>query len=123
MGLDISHGAWHGAYSAFNRYRTEIARQIGIHLNSMEGFTEDANAIKWESLKPNPIQCLLNHSDCDGYINWSVCAKIADELEKLLPALSELDGGGHIGNYKDKTLEMIKGLRLAHSQKEKLLFR
>lgn len=121
MGLDISHNAWHGAYSAFNRYRTEIAKQIGIDLNKMDGFTDETDAIDWDSLKP--IHYLLNHSDCDGYINWSVCAKIADELEKLLPALSELDGGGHIGNYKDKTLEMIKGLRLAHSQKEKLLFR
>lgn len=38
MGLDTSHGAWHGAYSAFSRWRTEIARAAGIPLDFMEGF-------------------------------------------------------------------------------------
>jgi hypothetical protein len=38
MGLDVSHNAWHGAYSAFMRWRTEIARLCGIPLNFMEGF-------------------------------------------------------------------------------------
>jgi len=30
MGLDTSHDAWHGAYSAFMRWRTEIARCIDV---------------------------------------------------------------------------------------------
>ncbi len=38
MGLDLSHGAWHGAYSAFNRWRSEIARLAGIPLGLVEGF-------------------------------------------------------------------------------------
>lgn len=38
MGLDTSHGAWHGAYSAFNTWRTEIAKCLGIPLMLMEGF-------------------------------------------------------------------------------------
>jgi hypothetical protein len=38
MGLDVSHDAWHGAYSAFMRWRTEIARAAGIPLEFMEGF-------------------------------------------------------------------------------------
>lgn len=38
MGLDTSHNCWHGPYSAFMRWRTEIAKQIGIPLQMMEGF-------------------------------------------------------------------------------------
>ena len=153
MGLDISHDAWHGAYSAFMRYRQKLAEVMGLPpLDLMEGYySEDGSnnplvllnhrypkgdeldmshlrrifkqlPIKWECLKPNPLYELLYHSDCDGYINWKPCGKIADELEKLLPLLND-DGGGHIGNYKEKTEQFIKGLRLAHANKEKLQFR
>ncbi|TXG75756.1 hypothetical protein E6Q11_06865 [Candidatus Dojkabacteria bacterium] len=151
MGLDISHDAWHGAYSSFMRYRQKLAEVMGLPpLDLMEGYYSEGNnnpmvllnyrypkgdeldvshlrrifkqmPIKWECLKPNPIHELLCHSDCDGYINWKACGKIADELEKLLPLLDE-DGAGHIGNYKEKTEKFIKGLRLAHSKKEKLKF-
>lgn len=39
MGLDTTHDAWHGAYSAFNRWRTELARVAGLPpLELMEGF-------------------------------------------------------------------------------------
>lgn len=39
MGLDTSHDCWHGAYSAFMRWRTEIARVAGLPpLELMEGF-------------------------------------------------------------------------------------
>lgn len=38
MGLDTTHGCWHGAYSAFGRWRDELARVAGIPLQLMEGF-------------------------------------------------------------------------------------
>lgn len=38
MGLDCTHGAWHGSYMAFMRWRREIARLCGIPLQFMEGF-------------------------------------------------------------------------------------
>lgn len=39
MGLDISHGAWHGAYSAFMTWRIKIAEVAGFPpLELMEGF-------------------------------------------------------------------------------------
>ena len=152
MGLNISHNTFDGAYSAFMRYRQKLAEVMGLPpLDLMEGFySTDRNnplvllnyrypngdeldmsrlrrifkqmPIKWECLKPNPLHELLYHSDCDGYINWKSCSKMADELEKLLPMLDE-DGGGHLGNLKETTEKFIKGLRLAHSNKEKLLFR
>lgn len=39
MGLDCSHNAWHGAYSAFMRWRRMVAQVAGLPpLDLMEGF-------------------------------------------------------------------------------------
>lgn len=151
MGLDISHGAWHGAYSAFMAWREKIAQVAGLPpLQLMEGFydplppnsrhfpslypgmiTEYSNTlkkldeklpIKWECLNPSALHELLFHSDCDGEISSKSCALIADELEKLLPMLPNEDGGSHIGNWREKTATFIKGLRLAHSKNDNLEF-
>ena len=120
MGLDTTHNAWYGAYSAFMRWREKIQEVSGLPpLRSMEGFKEHGG-LKWD--EKHPLTPLLNHSDCDGYINWSKLSAIADALEKLLPLLDE-DGGGHIGNYADKTRQFIDGCRLAVSEKKKLEFR
>ena len=41
MGLDTSHNAWHGAYSAFMRWRRMLAQVAGLPpLDLMEGFYE-----------------------------------------------------------------------------------
>lgn len=66
--------------------------------------------IKWSSLKPNPLHHLLYHSDCDGDITWRRCKKIADELTRLMDVIpADLDGGGHIGNFREKTQTFIDG--------------
>ena len=45
MGLDTSHGAWHGAYSAFMRWREMVAEVAGMPpLRMMEGFWERGKA-------------------------------------------------------------------------------
>lgn len=39
MGLDTTHGCWHGAYSAFMRWREKLAEVAGLPpLMLMEGF-------------------------------------------------------------------------------------
>jgi hypothetical protein len=48
MGLDTTHGAWHGAYSAFMRWRTKIAELAGIPLPIMEGFYEAPGGTSWD---------------------------------------------------------------------------
>jgi hypothetical protein len=40
MGLDTSHDCWHGAYSAFHRWRHAIANAIGLRLDHMQGFAD-----------------------------------------------------------------------------------
>src|SRR5579864_513308 len=149
MGLDTTHGAWHGAYSAFMRWRIEIAKHIGIPLELMEGFYVkgvndplqllnykypkgdelEMSAIRrieinfpllWDAFKANPIHELLYHSDCDGLIKWKKCKAIATELTKMLAELPDEDFGGHIGNFRCKTQTFIDGLMLAYNSKEDL---
>ena len=38
MGLDTTHDAWSGPYTAFHRWRRWVAKQEGIPLDLMEGF-------------------------------------------------------------------------------------
>lgn len=162
MGLDTSHGCWHGAYSAFNRWRDKLAEIAGIPYGLMERvwpwphnsesvnkalewaapreggplchdprgpvlhwYVEDVNRwlpIKWESLRPDILHVLLDHSDCDGTIAAEDCGPLADRLEELLPLLPEGDGGGHIGPWREKTQTFIDGLRLAASMGEDVDF-
>jgi hypothetical protein len=119
MGLDTSHDAWHGAYSAFMSWRLKIAELIGINLRTMEGFDGDN---KWEALKPDPLHVLLSHSDCDGEIAWQDCGPIADRLYELIEKLPDEDTGGHIGNWRDKTRQFADGCRAAFEAKENLDF-
>lgn len=158
MGLDTSHGCWHGGYGSFMRWRCQIAKAAGLPpLQWMDGFyahtditleeakhavktmgyrEEDRWAwellsafyfggnipLKWESLKPSPLHALLDHSDCDGEIPSEQCAGIADALEKVLPNLPDGDGGGHIGNWREKTQTFIDGLRDAAEKGEAVDF-
>ena len=95
MGLDTSHDCWHGAYSAFARWRKRIAAAVGINLDSMEGF---GGSRSWSEWALDPIAVLLNHSDCDGEIAHEVCGPLADRLEGLLPLLLSGNEGGHVGD-------------------------
>jgi len=119
MGLDTSHDCWHGAYSSFNRWRTELCKVSGYGvLEDYHGFGGDT---PWP--KEDPLTILLYHSDCDGEIEWKDCNPIADRLERLIPALKIAGNcGGHIGNYAEKTQQFIDGLRLAASEKENVDF-
>lgn len=148
MGLGTTHDCWHGAYSAFHRWRCQIAEVAGIPLELMEGFHSQqvtrsrlsasgatgycADALlemmerwlplKWDSLKPDALHILLRHSDCDGSIESKHCGPIADRLEEVIPLLPGGEGGGHIGNWRDKTQQFIDGLRAAADAGEDVEF-
>lgn len=122
MGLDTSHDCWHGPYSSFMQWREELAKAAGMPpLQQMDGFI-DGEGIKWESLAPDVIHVLLNHSDCDGFIERADCKPLADRLKELLPLLPDAYPGWR-DYYRDKTTMFIRGLMLAHNKKQRVEFR
>jgi hypothetical protein len=117
MGLDTTHGAWNGAYSAFNTWRTEVAKRVGITLKEMQGFD---GSKEWDT--EHPLYPLLYHSDCDGELTPSECKKIADALTKIIDKTEDVQFGGHVGSFNDKTKTFIDGCLLAHSLNETIEF-
>ena len=121
MGLDTSHGAWHGAYSSFKRWRDKITEVAKVEIDYDSYHRKNFDG-EWDEVPKDPLTILLVHSDCDGVIKSDHCGPIADRLEKLLPQLNGQDGGGHIGDYVEKTKTFIEGLRDAASANEDLDF-
>lgn len=141
MGLDISHDAFHGAYSAFNRFRQTVAKAIGgsFPFHTPEFLAERAaegqeiNPMWWywghgysQETHPGLYEFFM-HSDCDGDIGPVACGRIATELEALLPAIEKLDDGGaghieHQGGYVAVTRKFIEGCRKAALAGERLEF-
>lgn len=146
MGLDVSHDAWGGAYSAFNRFRQAIAWATGgsfpPHYRRNEDGTMkaqiDGSLILALDMDPEQIYFddgftretnpglyeFLTHSDCDGEIAPDICAKLADEMEALLPKLDSLnEGGGHMPHGPAAAARrFIKGCREAAAAGEPLEF-
>ncbi len=162
MGLDTSHNAWHGPYSAFNNFRRQLAKHYGIPLDLMQGFytgdngelgnvmtypfyfakqrlmdiefspikrVEEYLPLKWEDFKPNAIHELLYHSDCEGYINWTSCGKIAKELNKLLSKLDKDEVKKPVepqramyNGFYEAVKQFANGCQLAFDSKERLEF-
>lgn len=121
MGLDTTHGAWNGAYSAFMRWRKKIAELCGLgDLSQFEGY----DGIRpLSDIQDEGIRILLSHSDCDGELTPEECEKIASSLSLLLAAPINIDDmGGHIGNFKFKTETFIRGCQIAVGRNENIVF-
>lgn len=123
MGLNCSHDAFDGAYSAFHSFRGAVCVAAGG--------VWDKNG-QWEILEDiynanAGLVEFLNHSDCDGEISPEMCLKIADNLENLLPIIEANDNGGngHIaraGGFAAVTRKFINGCREAAKLGEPLEF-
>lgn len=140
MGLDTSHGCWHGAYGAFMRWREKLAEVAGLPpLGLMEAFYKAGEwddpfkdmtkaypstaerytrclPIKWAALKPDVLHELLYHSDCDGELAAEICGPLADRLEQLIPLMPTKE------DRRDKTQTFIDGLRAAAKAGEPVRF-
>lgn len=136
MGLDTSHDCWHGAYSAFTRWRHEVAKAAGYAVWSVtydNGWKYDTIMLDWGHITPkqlmgeweatpnDPLIVLFAHSDCEGSIYPDQARPLADALEAIMPKLSG-DYGGHIGDISDKTRTFIDGLRKAVAANEPVEF-
>lgn len=125
MGLLVSHGAFNGSYTAFDRFRDAICQAIGG-----KWAKEHGDPWYWGegySKESHPgLHAFLCHSDCDGELTALECALLADELEAILPELDKLGmGAGHIerdGGYAAIANRFIEACRLAHKQGESLVF-
>lgn len=115
MGLDTTHDAWHGTYSSFNKFRTEMAKLIGMDLQKMEGF---GGNIPFNQFKDD-LTILLDHSDCDGEIS-------PEDRKKLSIRLDELIAGMPHDSTPFSNIELAKqfsaGCKLAAEKNEPILF-
>ena len=149
MGLDTTHDAFRGAYSAFNSLRQFVCEAMGggssfppHWIRKPDGTIGDKfpaprkeglNDEFWYagdgySRETHPgLYEFLSHSDCDGEISAEMCKCVADDLEALLPKAEELNwtSCGHIGGrggYVEVLRKFIAGCRAAHAAGESLRF-
>lgn len=132
MGLDTTHDCWHGAYSAFNRWRDKLAEVAGYRFAVIEGrntplidwghITDDQLYGRWKKTPEDPLVVLIAHSDCEGEIFPEQGEPLADRLAELLPLLPDDEDGGHIGDWRAKTQAFIDGLRAAAKEDEPVEF-
>lgn len=121
MGLDTTHDAFHGAYSAFNRLRQMVCRAAGGSFPPHD--PERLRLLGAEDVAPNwwvvpdevteethpGLYAFLKHSDCDGKLTPGECLQVANDLEALLPKIAELDDGDVRGGTSfTKTADGIK---------------
>lgn len=131
MGLDTTHDAWHGAYSSFYRWRCEIWAAAGLPMiPDMDRGGRPAPSCwtrslmdtdyqgTWHVVPDEPLEYVVNHSDCDGFIEPEHCALVADRLEEILPNIPEDDDFG----THQRTTQFIRGLRSAAEAGERLEF-
>ena len=118
MGLDTTHDCWHGAYSAFMRWRRKVCEVAGYgKLADYDGFGGDQQFIH-----DDPLAILLSHSDCDGNIWTEDCESIAEALTALLPAMARADNGNQTCSYLSNTTKFIYGLKEAADAMENVEF-
>lgn len=121
--LDFSHGDVHWSYGGFAEFRIRLAREIGIELYAMEGFTESyrnhdrkRKPIPWTNVKDSIVP-LLNHSDCDGELTPQECETVAPRLRKLVSRWPEDDWD------RKRALELADAMDEAREASEALEFR
>jgi hypothetical protein len=126
MGLYI-HNTFEGAYSAFNRFRAAVTAATGGTWPT-DPWSDDLRFYYGPGYGPDThpgLHEFLTHSDCDGEISPEMCAKVADDLEALLPKIEALgwEAWGHLSEgYVVITKRFIAGCREAAAKGEPLLF-
>ncbi len=120
MGLDTTHNAWHGAYSAYYRWRINLLEQTGkFDLSDRGRFWYIGTDEEWPEYRP--LAYLIEHSDCDGTIPLEMQIPLAECLERQIAVYPDADWFGHIGgSWHAKTQQFVDGLRLAHSLGEEV---
>lgn len=125
MGLNVSHGAFNGAYSAFNRMRIAVCKATGggeIETNG-EKFFSVGPGFEFES-HPGLLE-FLGHSDCEGDIDPSACKLVARDLRKVAELMPDAEDVGHIaavGGMRAAVIKFAEGCERAADAGEPLVF-
>lgn len=114
MGLDIrpGHACW--SYSGFNMFRRALAAEEGIDLNQMVGFGGER---PWETSHGEhitPLAPLLNHSDCDGYLEGYECEEVLPRLKLILDRWAAAD------NWAERDYDIQQGYELCESMQHSI---
>ena len=96
MGLDCSHDAFSGAYSAFNRLRQFVAKAAGGSFPDHEDTGLDNEFFYLDTNKWPGIAIFLAHSDCEGEIAPDDCLLVAQDLTRILDTTEDGPSVGHI---------------------------
>ena len=72
--------------------------------------------IRWESLEPDPIHVLLNHSDAEGEIAVADLIPLAERLEQIAPLLPDEPKWHRRESARAKALQFAAGLREAAAE-------
>lgn len=148
MGINLTHNAWTGSYTAFAAWRTALAGAAGYETTAEPDpetgrisfeelrhaqyavagwqFNPDRDIGDWtnEPPPPDPLLILLTHSDCDGRIAPQQAQPLADRLEQLLPRIPQ-----YTKDLADEmqlqfmTRKFVAGLRDAIGQNQPIIFR
>jgi len=136
MGLDVSHDAFSGAYSAFNRFRQVVARATGGSYPPHEDGVVNpyGQPASWwwfgdgYHSKTHPgLFAFFMHDDCEGEIDPETCRLLAGEMEALLPKIADVcsPSWGHIeaaGGFVAVARKWIAGCRAAAEEGVPLVF-
>ena len=121
MGLGFIGSDAHFSYGGFHHFRRKLAKEIGINLDMMQGFSNHhgnspdlAPKTSWSEIKDS-IKYFLNHSDCQGSIGPKRCKMIADRMSKLIKDWED-------DWNKDQAIKLIKGMRECHRKNKRLGF-
>lgn len=138
MGLDTSHGCWHGSYGSFAEWRCDLAKHLGWrfvpgrrrddylipdeHLAPALGQFEKVADGNWDGIEPfDVIDVLMLHSDCDGIIPARFCEPLARRLGEL-GDLQQRDPDEDSQWWAERTLEFVCGLLRAAYHNEDVDF-
>ena len=91
----------HWSYSGFMEFRKRLAAEIDIDLDAMQGFCEPGEIYReWDTVN-DAIVSFLDHSDCEGEMDYNICETVAPRLREL------------VAKWPDDDYDKITALRLA----------
>lgn len=134
MGLDTTHDCFHGAYSAFNRFRQYIAKGCGGSFPPHDPEFRDDDENKplpghWyyePKIVPEEhregMTLFLGHSDCDGIFTPQEAIKVAKFLRWVAPRVQAVEWGHIQGPVDARILKFAEGCELAASRNENVEF-